>query len=537
MPVPTYSPSAERDIATVVSEPERPRLRAWALAGMAALMLTFVGVQFSLKGAFLDDSYITYRYAYNLGTYGSFSYNPEDTVPTEGATSFLWVLAMIPGTLLLNDPLLYAKALSTLVALAVACSLFRRTRTVWAAALFLAWPATCIHSGTGMETMLCAGVMYLTALAFHNRRDSRLLVLACLAILARPDTMLFVATLLAWRCVENACLVCGLPGDGTSGPRRAGRAAGPVLIFALFFLTLTALRFLYFHALVPNTYYVKRSMGLVSPYSIRAIIGFAELLLPMGIAIIGATMLQWRRFRPAFLSSSWRLYIVLTAVAFFLAQYVRFEPTLNYASRFFYPCLPVVIFVTYELLRPLIRPSLQWGALTAAFLFYPAVATSGQVSDFRGVGRILQANHIPMGRALCAVPAQIPDRIVATTMAGALPYFSKWRVIDVLGLNNRDIARTGKKVREPRCPDFVAIVDVDYVFNRKPSVILDWPGDSTFSIPFRKDPRIHDYTLAARVGEGPMQDMPIDVYVRNGWSGKEILCAQLRNAGIQAVFP
>jgi len=155
MPVPTYSPSAERDIATVVSEPERPRLRAWALAGMAALMLTFVGVQFSLKGAFLDDSYITYRYAYNLGTYGSFSYNPEDTVPTEGATSFLWVLAMIPGTLLLNDPLLYAKALSTLVALAVACSLFRRTRTVWAAALFLAWPATCIHSGTGMETMLC----------------------------------------------------------------------------------------------------------------------------------------------------------------------------------------------------------------------------------------------------------------------------------------------------------------------------------------------------------------------------------------------
>ena len=59
--MPTYSPSAELDIATVVSSPERPRLRAWALAGMAALMLTFVDVQFGLKGGFLDDSYITFR--------------------------------------------------------------------------------------------------------------------------------------------------------------------------------------------------------------------------------------------------------------------------------------------------------------------------------------------------------------------------------------------------------------------------------------------------------------------------------------------
>jgi arabinofuranosyltransferase len=450
------------------------------LAALAVLATLFVAGQIVLRGASLEDAYITYRYAYNVARHGVFGYNVDDAVPTEGATSVAWVAAMAPATRVLDDPLPWGKALGAAAALATAVVLARRA-SLLAALVFLAIPATSVHAATGMETMATAWILCLLGLAHVDGRRGLVAALAAAAYLIRPDTALFSLVLLlagAWR-----------PGPATGVVTPLRRWAPLGAFAALIGVTMLA-RVAYFHALVPNTYLVKRALGPYSPYGVMAVVGFATSAAPL---IVGA--------------------VLTLALAVYAAQWARFEPVMNYADRFLYPCVPLLVWLALVELPSAPRPRWVTPAVAAAALLVAVGLTWRTLPHFVGSGRVA-ATQKALGLALREVAPGDPDRRLSVTAAGAVPFFSRWSTIDALGLNDREIAERGVKAREPNSPSFVAIVDLDTVFRRRPAVVIDSPGDSLFSVPFRRDPRFADYASAGQLSQ---PGLSLELFARRDW--------------------
>lgn len=521
-------PATEPRAQSLVAAAERSRTSRTATRLVLALIVSaFLAGQLYLRDGRLDDAYISYRYADNLGHHGTFSYNPDDRVPTEGATSLVWVLLMVPATLVLEDPVAWAKALSVLAALAIGLALYRRTHAWEAGMVFLLWPATSIHGATGMETMLAAAVMLALALTYVDGRPHRMLVSGCLAFLVRPDTLLFSLLLFGQRGLSELA-----PFRGSAAAPRPGRLrrawASPLTAFVGFVVAVTAARVAAFGSLVPNTYLVKTALGIYSPYSVAAI---GRFLIPVAPVILAALWVAERRRRGA--DDRARTAWICVAILVYILQFARFEPVMNYADRFLYPSLPVIIWLGFSALSQPVRPAALRVVLALAWLLIPAYLTWHYIPSFRATANIFRDNHVVLGRALHGVATAAPDRVLVVTGAGIIPHFAKWHAIDALGLNNREIATSGLKAREPRAPGFVAIVNVDYVYRQRPAVIVDWPGDSLFSIPFRADPRFSGYALVGRIGRGSgMGGMALEVFVRRTWPGKEELAGALRRAGI-----
>lgn len=469
------------------------------LTALAVLVTLFVAGQIVLRGASLEDAYITYRYAYNVARHGVFGYNVDDAVPTEGATSVAWVAAMAPATRVLDDPLPWGKALGAAAALATAVVLARRA-SLLAALVFLAIPATSVHAATGMETMATAWILCLLGLAHVDGRRSLVAALAAAAYLIRPDTALFSLVLLlagAWR-----------PGPATGVVTPLRRWAPLGAFAALIGVTMLA-RVAYFHALVPNTYLVKRALGPYSPYGVMAVVGFATSAAPL---IVGAVLTLALAAR-ARARVTWALGTLTLALAVYAAQWARFEPVMNYADRFLYPCVPLLVWLALVELPSAPRPRWVTPAVAAAALLVAVGLTWRTLPHFVGSGRVA-ATQKALGLALREVAPGDPDRRLSVTAAGAVPFFSRWPTIDALGLNDREIAERGVKAREPNSPSFVAIVDLDTVFRRRPAVVIDSPGDSLFSVPFRRDPRFADYASAGQLSQ---PGLSLELFARRDW--------------------
>jgi hypothetical protein len=73
-----------------------------------------------------------------------------------------------------------------------------------------------------------------------------------------------------------------------------------------------------------------------------------------------------------------------------------------------------------------------------------------------------KSRHIALGKTLAEIGEGLGRRpVLAISDAGAVPYYSKWHVIDTRGLNNAHIARSGGHDPEyvlSQSPDLVVIV-------------------------------------------------------------------------------
>ncbi|MDP2953181.1 MAG: hypothetical protein Q8O76_07695, partial [Chloroflexota bacterium] len=63
-----------------------------------------------------------------------------------------------------------------------------------------------------------------------------------------------------------------------------------------------------------------------------------------------------------------------------------------------------------------------------------------------------------------------PSNILAAPEVGAIPYYSGWKTIDLLGLNDEWLARHG--VARINYLGRIQYVDTEYVLGRKPTVVI-----------------------------------------------------------------
>jgi arabinofuranosyltransferase len=449
--------------------------------GYAAALVTVLALGLGHASLYVlpfEDAYISFRYAESLADGQGLSYNPGQRV--EGCSSIGWVAVLAAARRLGLPVPATAQALALAAGLGLIFVAVRMatawTKRPWVGLAVGAWIAAhgtlAYYAGSGMETTLFALLVnagMLAATSSKPRASWLCGVLLALGATVRPEGAgYFVAVAAAL---------------GTTRQQRA-KALPVIGAFALLFVPYFLWRWNYFGYPFPNTFYAKARVGgagLVT--GLEQVERFATLhlgwLAPVGVVLIA-------RARGM---SGW-LWLVAAVVAAAAANVVAVGGDSFAFYRFFLPAIPaagIAILFAAKLVLPAAARRLGWSpeslpriaagslALLVAWTFgqawLPRVSLVGETEPpnrtvVLGVDRI-NAEYFAVGRWLReSFP---PDTTIATNAAGIVPYESRLRTIDMLGLNDAHIAHRAVSGRGALGHQKH---DAGYVLAQRPAVIF-----------------------------------------------------------------
>ena len=453
--------------------------RPLAVAVLAVCALALLLHARSYLPFMVDDAFISMRYSWRLLHGHGLTWTDGERV--EGYSNLLWVLLLAVGGLVQSNLVWVARVLAFAATTAqfglLLASGLRRNgfAALWLCGMAALALAVCgpvaAWSIAGMEQPLVAALVLAAVVASEPLLASETepssaavqslsLPLGWLCLL-RPDGAIFtVAALLA--------LLCGR-GPSLATLRLAFRVALPPAICTFAQL---GFRELYYDSFWPNTFYVKSGFSWLRvdqgwTYIERSLKPLAALwvggALALGVAVFSREL---RR----------RIWFVLFALVLWLAYLLRIGGDIFPQRR--------QLLVVFALLAFLLLALLQWlwdrrnVVRYSAFLIAPALLLWLGLAQRRDISRawaLADTGHWsgePVGEFLHRVFAtQRP--LLAVDAAGALPYFYQLPCLDMLGLNDRYIARhppsdfgTGFIGHE--------LGDGRYVLSRKPDLIAFW---------------------------------------------------------------
>lgn len=462
----------------------------------------------------LDDAYISFRYALNMLQGNGLVFNSGERV--EGYTNFLWTMLMAIPIGLGFDPTLPSAIGTMLIGLSSIWLVYAwglrlsasedpkdglqssvRSLLLLTAPLILAVNTPFMLygvRGSGMETPLFSLLMVAGAWAVHEARTPRQTFAAglifALMVMTRPDGVLAVGM------AGLYLLARSLPDWLKGRPRFAELLCSPVATFVYGFLICFGpyylWRYLYYGYPLPNTFYAKVGSGWAQylrgfdySYEFAASMGWRFLAV---VFLLGIAALWWREWRgKAFDWANFKLETLhlVGMIALYLVYIVYVGGDHFPGFRFFVPLLPLIALLIQQALLQiaqlriaLLKGLEAWpaplGALALAALYLVFTAYQLPSSDIgvawspvRGEYNVVEKNR-ELG--LWLRDNTPPDTVVATGIAGALPYYSGLRVIDTLGLNDLHIAHL-------EVEDMGAGIagaektDVEYVLDQQPNII------------------------------------------------------------------
>jgi arabinofuranosyltransferase len=452
-----------------------------------------------------DDAFIFFRYVDNMLRGHGLTWNPAGE-HVEGYSSFLYVMALAPFRAFGADPVAAAHAINIALFLATVLVAFRLVARaageggprVLVAPLLLATSAQLgAYSRNGMESMLFAG-MLLLAVGAHVHRSARPRAavvsgaLFGLATLARPEGILVYAV----------CAVFSIAGN---------RRRGGALITREDWLTFAGLaavlvphlvwRVAYYGDVVPNTFHAK--VGFSMRQIGRGVQGLLSFLGTFRGAVVALSVLAW------VVAPRDRLRNLLGAILLTWVAYVTFF--LGLPNWTLWYTMPVDLFslmtlgwaITAMLGRPLAgsadritrraepagapaaaRPARGRTPVVAALFFLllsnAAPGIIRNIQSHKGFrfsftdppNAAIVNQFITIGKRLREIAR--PDDTVAVGACGAIPYYSGLVTVDVLGLNDRHIAR--QPVAEPGSDAFGhERGDGRYVMSKRPTFMIPLP--------------------------------------------------------------
>jgi arabinofuranosyltransferase len=286
--------------------------------------------------------------------------------------------------------------------------------------------------------------------------------------MTRPDALLLVAVSGLFKFVS---IIAALREGRTDAFRVSWNVLLWAVAFAVLFAPYFAWRYAYYDELLPNTYYAKVGSGLdqyergLYHLAIFAREHAAWLLVvaPIAIAFGGVR-------RPA------AMYVLgLVLVWFAYVTYIGGDSLVRF--RFFAPLLPLMYALVASSGLAIVRavrvetaPRMAMeapGVLAAAALLMftlQSSATDGAIAPEREAVE----DRAEIGRWL---RASLPETtLIAVIPAGAIPYESRLRTIDMLGINDKHIAH-----RDLDLGTFGAgheKYDSQYVLDRQPDIII-----------------------------------------------------------------
>jgi hypothetical protein len=415
--------------------------------------------------SYQDDAFIYFRYADNLVHGQGLVFNAGDRV--EGFTSPLWMLLLAGTTAIHVSPILAAGVLGTLSAAAVVLLSVEDARVcgppgltaALAPVALAAWIPLHLWAASGLETCLFTALLFA---AFASYRATALAqrppgvtlgVLLALAFLARPEGALAVLAI-----------------GGAVALKRHARSTAAVLLPPLVAATLlVAARAAYYRDVLPNPFYAKlggtlEHAALGARYVAR-FVAAAPLswFLPVLLSRRARTSLPGAGASAA-LFVVWLLHILRTGGDYF--QYFRFMV----------PVAPLVFALGAHGAWHLCQRLHRLGSVAAPCAIAVAVVALqyNPIVNHPQHGLEWATRWAKLGRTLGrALP---PGTTVAAPNIGAVGYYSKLPIADLLGLVDRELARRPRTMRatEPLGPGDVGHdrFDVEWSMQRAPQVLV-----------------------------------------------------------------
>jgi hypothetical protein len=460
----------------------RERLREIvAIVGLAALVGFAVYQVHMFWSNGFDDAFITYRYADNLRAGKGLVFNPGERV--EGTSTFLFTIMLSVVMAFGAEPHLWARifggasfGLLVVVTYALGRHLCpgpgRRTLSLGAAALVAAATPLAFYSTSGLETDLFACLLML-AVSLQIKRTPGWAFLWGLVALARPEGVAFAALCIG---IEWACDLA----QERSLVQASRSAAGHLLRFLVVFGPVLIFRVAYYGELLPNSVIAKggfleahrgASLGAWLKYlwtgygamifrKFIAVWGPVLLLAPVGIVLAG------RRRASALLAG-------IVVGSYVLCVWDEGDWMGRY--RLLTPAIaPLAVLLVLGLRSLLIAPAPLWSRLpwrgrhAASVLLSVAVIAWSFDHLFyeRHYRNPYEGNDYltPIGKNFGAVVQ--PTDTLAADMIGIAGYYSRMRMIDIMGLCDHHIAHYGAR--------FPAMgkTDDEYVAGRRPTFYM-----------------------------------------------------------------
>jgi hypothetical protein len=413
----------------------------------------------------MDDAYITFRHSKNLVDGHGPVYNPGERV--EGYTTPVWMILMAGVIALGGDPVFWSKIIGICCGLGLLFVLYKSLLRIGV-----------LPGGAGLATLMLAGCPTLNAYTTSGMETCLYALLFFLALerLLRPDrshrnlflcSLLFILSALTH---PEALALWGLAGlyiffaHIREDWKKVACFALPGLLSVAHF----AWRFSYYGDLFPNTFYVWTGGGLGAiSYGVRYVEWFIRNpshALWIALACYGASR--------AFKAEPRAVIIVGCTVVFHVLYIIKIGGDHMSAFRTCLIFLAPLAYLSGLLLRPAGTDSTSRDTLPGAWvpilviLFFVVHTQPKYLKPYIDFFSYYEGNT-KLGHYL-AKNAD-PDTVVAVMAAGAIPYYSGLKTIDMLGLNDPFIARLP-------FPDIMKAGmnkwDLPYVLALKPEIIV-----------------------------------------------------------------
>jgi len=487
---------AERPLNGSGGNAARLRSRVLVLALVAAVLL-LLGIRFFHY--IPDDSYITLRYARNVMEGEGFVFNEGQRL--EGYTNFLWILMLVCAGKLGASLPLAARTLSFFFSCAVLVTAgygawanrtgrengWTQALAIAAAPILLAAsPSFLTWSLSGTEIPLFTFLLLLgVVLLLDGRRPESAFTVFGILGLVRPEGLLFYA-------LAGSILI-----DGSRN--KAKMLLTGAAIFALIYAPYLVWKQAYFGELLPNTFYAKRApAALAIKNGAHYLLGFTT---RYGYFLVIGLLMLWKRtgvnrraIIPLFFIAAHWLFILLFG-GDWMPHY-----------RLLLPTLPLVTLLVSFGLMAIGRSAVDRPEDTCAAVDRPEDAP-GDADDAPGAAgntsvndKNKWSNPVPVVVTILVVLAMAPGGIgydsfiterlavktfetlgrhlgetlppgtrIALGSTGAVGYYSRLHIIDILGLTERSIARSGRIVATQ--PGHMK-ADGRHVLRRKPDLLL-----------------------------------------------------------------
>lgn len=421
---------------------------------------------FAIRPWMLDDSFISFRFAENFASGHGLVYNVGEKV--EGYTCFLWVLLLALAKKIGFDIVFFSKIAGftfSFLSLALLANSHRFIKRIdhkisMTAVVFLgSCGAFTAWASSGMETAMFTFLTLWSVLLFYSLRESRsqrkfLLLGSLSAALAmtRPEGMMIFVILFLHQMASD------IKSRKTSYLYFLGSF---LAIFVPYFIW----RAHYYGFWLPNTFYVKVGFGIHQIwrglfYAAKFILATCALLTPIVFFFFSGKQVFKKHSEASPIPSIVILYTIYVVVV---------GGDSMPAYRFFTPILPLLCLLSSMAIFSLVHKK-SFVIFAAALIvchnllalrvdreIYDHIKYDQVAFDGKEAGIWLKTNASP-------------DSVIATNAAGSLPYFSKLRTIDMLGLN--DVHISHKKVdRVGRGIAGHEKGDGEYVLSLKPDFI------------------------------------------------------------------
>ena len=450
------------------------------------LFLVALGI---LNNFVQDDAFISFRYARNLAEHNILSWNIDDIVKIEGYTNFLWTCLIAIAIKFNIDAVIASKVLgiicgigTLLVTYSLGNLIFKNSKYALLTVFLLGTNYTFSAYMTGgletqLQTFLISLVCLFTFKAIDEDRSSAanlilIGVFAGLAILTRLDSCLIIGLFVIYLLYKNYSKT-GYKANFLT--REILIMALPVLVLVLPWLIW---KFYYYGNILPNSFYLKGTVSIFSLDVLKSGLGYifsffgSYQFFPFIIILF----LHYKQL----IKEKFLLALVII-IAFWIAYILKVGGDFM-EYRFFVSILPyIIILITWSITRV----KRQWIKFVLVFAVVASSISHQFLFDkYRGIVSVEVLRNEVVGKKYSWSEAGIKlkelfgrdsaDVVIATTAAGAIPYYSQFKTIDMLGLNDPWIAQYGEPTKYFR-PGHNKWAKLDYYLKEKVNFIIGHP--------------------------------------------------------------